>query len=218
MEGGLPIWQAFVPDEPLRKGEREVLEFGTQFGSEIFQQTSGFNRNLGHQILQCAFDEGVTKGKWDRSFKILKPTFMAAVAIGEGAGKVRIPTLTEWEVAILLQPLGHILTETLRSLTQAASGLSRGEPLWHLVQELSQVETGPFIRAEPILANLLFMSSDLDKATDHMDPEFALYAIRGYLEGLGKDFLNPFILFSLSLLTGKRICTWRAMRDKNVRG
>jgi len=208
---GISIWKSFTPLSKLNEFEKnDDAVLGNVIPNETaFEQRAGFNKNLGYQMLQCAFDDGIKEGYWDRDFNLKSAPKNRIVALGEPGGKVRALAIEVWMVTIVLSVLGHVLVETLRSLPEASAGLGYGEPAWRLLQEIRRKS----LRAG---ANGIFLeyawmkSSDLDKATDHCDRERCSYLLRGYLKGLGKDFENPFLLFSVRLLTSARECIWKA--------
>lgn len=206
---GKKFWQCFNPVAPLSEEELRIdAEFGEPMASDQYMpRRYGFNRNLGYALLQCAYDDGRRKGCFGPNLELLKPIKKRAVALGEPGGKSRSLTIGEWFETILLQPLGHILVESLNSLPECTAGLSKGDPLWRFLQNVeADIRKGA---VNAMYADAAWLkSSDLDKATDHVNRENAKYLLCGYLAGLGRNYTNNFLLFSVDLLVGPREVSW----------
>lgn len=202
---GIPKWKSYHPQIELTEFEKvhvflEVNDQGTH------KETAGFNRNLGSQILQAAYEAGMQDGVITDNH-VTGMMKMRSVSIGEPGGKCRIVTTLQWWGTILLQPLGHIMVETLRTLDECGPGLGRGaEPAWEFLKGIATTlkRDGTGVLGE----NYWFLSADLENATDHCHPELSAYLLRGYLKGLGSNFENPLLLLAIELLTRPRVCTW----------
>jgi hypothetical protein len=205
---GQPRWKAYSL-YPLTE-EEETKQFGEVFDSNrLFGGTAGFNKNLGFQIYQMAAEAAIDRGVLSKDYKVIGRTQMRASSLGEGGGKSRTVTTTEWWATILLQPLGHILVSTLKTLEESRAGLTGAEPAWEFIRSLQRrLRDGKV--TEVFAEDALLLTADLECATDNCNPVVCRKILQGYLAGLGPDFQNPILLMSVDLLVSPRTCVWRS--------
>lgn len=198
LRAGDPYWKGYRI-YPLRDGEDERVFLEEYTDGRGFNIFAGLNRNLGLQLLECAFEAGISRELWDRNGKISKENlpFVRTAVCREPGNKSRIYTIDEWFITILLQPLGHLLVGTLESVTEATHGLKSGNAAWEWTQRF---RTKPAELHEYYqMCHLL--TSDLETATDHCDLEVTKAILSGYLGELGVLEGNKYLNFAIDLLT-----------------
>jgi len=199
-KGDRPRWKDFII-HPLRVGEEEH-EFLDLYQSTIGTQShAGLNRNLGLQLLQCAFEEGVKRGIFTEDFQLgTELSYVRTSVCGEPGLKSRIYTISEWFITIFLQPLGHLLVTTLETIPQARAGLKAASPAWEWVNDFKYKAD----YLNPLLKSLSLLTSDLEAATDYCHHKVCREMLLGYLEGLGLQD-NRYLNLAVLTLTSPRM-------------
>lgn len=198
LRAGEPNWKNYRI-HPLREGEAGCTfleEYADERGFKIY---AGLNRNLGLQLLECAFEAGISRQLWDADGKISQENlpFVRTAVCREPGNKSRIYTIDEWFITILLQPLGHLLVGTLESVTEATHGLKAGNAAWEWTRRF---RTKP-PELHTYYQGCLLLTSDLETATDYCDLEITKAMLTGYLTELGLLEGNKYLHFALNLLT-----------------
>jgi hypothetical protein len=216
-------WSAFIVYGLRDEEINTKLPFGTEYITQLGVVSHiGFNQNVGIQLIQAAYEAGIEAGVLRHDKVGLKneipygdpantsfvsneslqcfPRVRTAIC-GEPGLKNRIYTISEWWVTILLQPLGHILTEALKTIPQCRSGLSRSDAMWDWVNDFrSKPET---LNAN--IQDLWLLTSDLETATDYCDHIVCRRVLHAFFEGLGLDAkYGRYIHFTIDLLLSSR--------------
>jgi len=199
-KGDEPRWKEFTIF-PLRENESEhkfLESYASSIGTESI---AGLNRNLGFQLLQCAFEEGCRKGVFTPEGELgAEYSYVRTSVCGEPGLKSRIYTISEWYITIFLQPLGHLLVSTLETIPSAKAGLKAASPAWEWVNDFKYKT----LDLNQTLSSLKLLTSDLETATDYCDHMVCRNMLMGFLEGIGLQD-HRYLRLAVLTLTSPRL-------------
>jgi hypothetical protein len=208
-EPGEPRWKSFAL-YPLRD-EELGLDFKIDFPSDfVGTNVAGLNQNVGIQLVQMACESLLKKGilihpdehENDKGAygvnDAAKTGFCRTSVKPETGGKSRIFTIQEWDRTLFLQPLGHLLIDTLATLPQCKSAMQRANTGWDWANDFrSKAHSG--LQAVSFLEYQI-STGDLVTATDWGDPLVGRAILDGYFRGLGLSD-HPYLYTASRLLT-----------------
>jgi hypothetical protein len=175
---GRPRWQAWgrseepsdvdflVPLEMENLGKRETLAgIGDYTGVMVF--------TVAYELYQQVKESG-------------SPIPVRQATVCEPGGKARIITTGPWWLAVLQQPIAHMLNEHVSRHPSAYSVMLRADQAWQALKIFERLEISQIDDHDDIMV----LSSDLETATDAVPHDVGRCLLGTFIEGVGGQALK----------------------------
>jgi len=193
---GVERWKTWARETPITA----EAEFGAKIEKleDLYEEIRfwGLDEHLGHQLYMVGLYVAYISGYIDMEGNVLQPIPARTLTVPEPGGKSRVVTTSLWWVIILQQPGGHMLKELLKLHPSAESGMERTDQAWNYIPLIRKV-------TDIDLSQYQLLSSDLEEATDALDPRVVYDQVTGFMGGIGSS--DPLISLGLKLVTSQRL-------------
>jgi hypothetical protein len=173
-----PRWQAWGRSE-----QSSDTEFLSPMEVEIISQRenlAGIGPYTGCMVYTVAYE------LYDKFKESDTPIPIRQATVSEPGGKVRIVTTGPWWLAVLQQPICHMLRELMAYHPSAYSVMLRADQAWQALKIFERLEIPEINEHDDIYV----LSSDLEVATDAIPHQVGQSLVNSFIEGVGGEALK----------------------------
>jgi len=171
----LPMWKIAYLEEPLPDDQFREQDFIKFFdGTKVMETRAGIDSRFGQLLFLWAsieFDE------WNKTRKALP---VEAVPISEPGVKSRVATKSLIWVNLFLSPASHFIKDVMLRIPGCRVGLKGADHAWNF-----EASWGRHCDKWNSLDAECISTSDLTAATDYLEHDMGVTAMKSFLDGVG---------------------------------
>jgi hypothetical protein len=171
----LPIWKIAYLEEPLPDNQFKEQDFIRFFdGTKVMETRAGIDSRFGQLLFLWA---SIEFEEWNKTRKALP---VEAVPISEPGVKSRVATKSLIWVNLFLSPASHFIKDVMLRIPGCRVGLKGSDHAWNF-----EASWGRHCDRWNILDAECISTSDLTAATDYLEHDMGVIAMKSFLDGVG---------------------------------
>jgi len=189
----LPIWKIAYLEEPLPEDSFREQDFIRFFdGTKVMETRAGVDSRFGRLLFLWA---SIEFREWKRDSKALP---VEAVPISEPGVKSRVATKSLIWVNLFLSPASHFIKDIMLRIPGCRVGLKGSDHAWNF-----EASWGRHCDRWDALDAECISTSDLTAATDYLEHNMGITAMKSFLDGVGitgpeREYLDAAIVLNAS--------------------